>query len=260
MAASIANALNHEGGVTFHVESATDTATPFDELQLYPEVLAPTIDHFPEAAVVVKSEIPTSGNDVPTTVNQSAWHKASSARGSRILEAPAISALLVLRTSLTSALENERGRLAMARYEVGKPANIIRIRLTEERDRLKCIDQKLVDESDAHGRAANQYQRAQDMVGASEIDNTVEATKSTNLFGKSITKTCEEFFPARVENVAIKYTQQESLELKQERARERVATLLSELNAAEELQKKKQTTIDNSLKNLKALASWMETL
>lgn len=260
MAATIARALDLEGGVTYRFEDAGVEDAVIE--QFHPDTEAPpaAIVHSLEGAFAMKSEVTSLGNATPTEVVQTAWHHVSNGRGLRTLEASAISGIVALRVTLTDALENERRRLVMARFEVEKPAGVIRRRLAEERDHLRCIDLKIVEKAGTQDRAADQYQRARDMLNAVKVDNTVAVTPDTILARKSKTKTCEEDVEAGLSNVVIAYAQLESWQLKRKRAAERVTSLLADLRTAEELQQKKQTILDNSLTNLQALDRWLTTL
>ena len=260
LAASIAGALNIAGGIWSHDEPEGDAIAPNEQVQCALDAATTGTDNSPASAVLVKSEFLASGLPAPTSVVGGAWHQLSNGRGSRTVEASVISAVIMLRSAMSAAVEHERGRLVMAGNEVAKPSSIIRRRLAEERDRLRCIDQKLIEKSGTHDRAAKQYQRARDMINAAQFEITAATPLNQKRARNSFSNNFEDLVEGWIQDVAVAYAQLESWELKKIKQNERVATLTAELKAADELQKSKQAILDKSLKNLQALEAWLATL
>ncbi|KAG0595200.1 hypothetical protein M758_UG148500 [Ceratodon purpureus] len=260
LAASIARALDLEGGVTFHTEIVGEGAAHTLHHNVATNATPAAADLTTAATVAVKPELPESGPTATTEWRRGAREQFDSGRGSRVPGSSAISAIVMLRATISNAVENERTRLVMARYEVGKPPGLICRRLAEERDPLKIIDRKVAEKSGSHDRAAMQYQRARDMLNDAKFGINLAATKEQKNANQSVAKTCDELVEAWVQNVGVAYARLESWELKQNQQKERVASVLAELNAAENLQKQKQAILDNSLRHLQALDAWLAIL
>ena len=175
LAASIARHLNAEGGNSVRAE----VPPAVGEGHRVSINLAPADAGFTkftwDGAQFVKSEVPKEDPAPGLRFEGRDHNKNSNDRGSVIMEGAAVSALVMLRPNVTSALQNERDRLRKVRIELQEPVEIIRRSLNEHTQRLKLVEQKVAEKARVHERALGHFRRARDAFNSAKLESATPA-------------------------------------------------------------------------------------
>ena len=171
-----------------------------------------------------------------------------------------LKAMMDMRVTMMGSLEHERSRLTMSCLDVGKTVKDIRRRLHGERDRMRYIERKVAEKYDSHDRARQQFLRARQVLETASIDDFGPTRSVQKEAVKSFIAICEEALQTWHDNCGHSHSRLQSWEYKLKRQTERVTKITEELARAEVIAKEKHRHLDNSLKRVQALMSFLGSL
>ena len=240
LAASIVKYLNESGGITAGVDRPTTCE-------------AGGAGDIADATEPMKTDVDLQAPAVADGVGTGHVQGNTGASGIFTLGAPAVAALVVLLPHVLGALNFERTRLHAARSELTRPVSELRHCLSEQRESLRLVEQKVAEKTRDHERAVAQFLRARQVLNAARVEAGAPTAHDQKSALKTSIKICEQLVGSCAENVAVAHTQLESWELEMKTRREQVSKSHAELTAAEQLYREKSRILDASLSQLQAL-------